>query len=191
MYDNIDVYGRDVVDIGTNVGDSSIYFALKGARKVVGVEPLPNVYAQAIENIKLSHLEGKIFLINAALGSKSGKIKVPCSTSTYRSGVFSTLRTNGECEVPMVTLSEVMEQISEPYLLKMDCEGCEFDVILNDYEHVKMFEKLIIEHHAKITGIEYTKLVDKLSSDFQCELTSSVPGASKEEVGLLWCDKNK
>jgi hypothetical protein len=44
-YDNIDVYGRDVVDIGANVGDSSIYFALKGARKVVGVEPLPNVYA--------------------------------------------------------------------------------------------------------------------------------------------------
>ncbi len=190
-YDNIDVYGRDVVDIGANVGDSSIYFALKGARKVVGVEPLPNVYARAIENVKLNHLEGKIFLINAAIGSKSGKIKVPCNTSTFASDGFSTLRTNGECEVPIVTLSEVMKQITEPYLLKMDCEGCEFDVILNDYEHVKMFEKLIIEHHTKSTGIEYTKLVDKLSSDFHCELTSSVPWASKEEIGLLWCDKIK
>lgn len=189
-YDNIDVYGRDVVDIGANVGDSSIYFALKGARKVVGVEPLPNVYARAIENVKLNHLEGKIFLINAALGSKSGKIKVPCNTSTFTSGLFSTLRTNGECEVPIVTLSEVMKQISEPYLLKIDCEGCEFDVILNDYEHVKMFEKLIMEYHANITGIEYTKLVDKLSSDFHCEL-ASVPWASKEEQGLLWCDKIK
>ena len=191
IYDNIDVYGRDVVDIGANVGDSSIYFALKGARKVVGVEPLPNVYAQAIENVKLNHLEGKIFLINAALGSKSGKIKVPCNTSTFTSNVFSTLRTNGECEVPIVTLSEVMEQITEPYLLKMDCEGCEFDVILNDYEHVRMFEKLNVEHHAKFTGIEYTKLIDKLSSDFHCELTSSVPTASKEEVGLLRCNKIK
>jgi len=190
-YDNIDVYGRDVVDIGANVGDSSIYFALKGARKVVGVEPLPNVYARAIEHVKLNHLEGKIFLINAALGSKSGKIKVPCNTSTYGSDGFSTLRTNGECEVPIVTLSEVMKQITEPYLLKMDCEGCEFDVILNDYEHVKMFEKLIIEHHAKSTGIEYTKLVDKLSKDFHCELTSLAPWVSKEEQGLLWCDKIK
>ncbi|MEJ2779447.1 FkbM family methyltransferase [Stygiolobus sp. CP850M] len=190
-YDNIDVYGRDVVDIGANVGDSSIYFALKGARKVVGVEPLPNVYARAIENVKLNHLEGKIFLINAALGSKSGKIKVPCNTPTYDSDRFSTLRTNGECEVPIVTLSEVMKQITEPYLLKMDCEGCEFDVILNDYEHVRMFEKLLMEHHAKFTGIEYTKLVDKLSSDFHCELTSSAPWVSKEEIGLLWCDKIK
>ncbi len=43
-YDNVDVYDKDVVDIGANVGDSSIYFALKGARKVVGVEPLPLVF---------------------------------------------------------------------------------------------------------------------------------------------------
>jgi hypothetical protein len=83
-----------------------------------------------------------------------------------------------------------MKQISEPYLLKMDCEGCEFDVILNDYEHVRMFEKLTIEYHAKSVGVEYTKLVDKLSSDFHCEL-ASVPGGSKEEVGLLLCNKIK
>ena len=78
------------------------------------------MYARAIENVKLNHLEGKIFLINAALGSKSGKIKVPCNMSTFTSVHFSTVRTNGECEVPIVTLSEVMKQINEPYLLKMD-----------------------------------------------------------------------
>jgi FkbM family methyltransferase len=149
------------------------------------------VYARAIENIKINHLEDKIFLINAALGSKSRKLKVPCNTLTFASDGFSTLGTNGEYEVPIVTLSEVMKLITEPYLLQIDCEGCEFDVILNDYEHVKMFEKLIIEHHAKFTGIKYTKLVDKLSSDFHCELTSSVPWASKEEIGLLVCDKIK
>ncbi len=114
---------------------------------------------------------------------------MPCIASTFYSIGFSTLKSKGECKVPIVTLSEVMKQITEPYLLKMDCEGCEFDVILNDYEHVRMFDKLIIEHHAKITGIEYTKLVDKLSSDFHCELTSLAPSISKEEQGLLWCDK--
>jgi FkbM family methyltransferase len=190
-YDNIDVYDRDVVDIGANVGDSSIYFALKGARKVVGVEPLPNVYAHAIENVKLNHLEGKIFLINAALGSMSGKIKVPCNTPASRSSYFSSLRAKGECEVPVVTLSEVMRHITEPYLLKMDCEGCEFDVILNDYEHVKMFEKLIVEYHAKLPVFEYTKLIDKLHKDFHCKLTSYEPWVPKEYLGLLRCDKNK
>ncbi|WP_245544520.1 FkbM family methyltransferase [Metallosphaera yellowstonensis] len=191
VYGNINVLNKEVIDIGANVGDSSIYFALKGARKVVGVEPLPNVYARAIENVKLNHLEGKIFLINAAIGSKRGKLKVPCNMSTLMSNGFSTLKSNGDCEVPIVTLTEVMKQITEPYLLKMDCEGCEFDVILNDYEHVRMFEKLLMEHHAKFTGIEYTKLIDKLSKDFHCELTSLAPWVSKEEQGLLWCDKIK
>ncbi len=116
---------------------------------------------------------------------------MPCNTLTFTSSGFSILKSNGECEVPIITLSEVMKLITEPYLLKIDCEGCEFDVILNDYEHVKTFEKLIIEHHAYITGIDYTKLVDKLSSDFHCELTPLAPWVSKEEQGLLWCDKIK
>jgi hypothetical protein len=54
-----------------------------------------------------------------------------------------------------------------------------------------MLDKLIVEHHAKFTGIECTKLIDKLSSDFHCELTSVVPWVSKEEVGWLTCDKIK
>ena len=35
--------GREVVDVGTNVGDSALYFVLNGAKKVIAVEPLPNV----------------------------------------------------------------------------------------------------------------------------------------------------
>jgi FkbM family methyltransferase len=33
-------------------------------------------------------------------------------------------------------------------VLKMDCEGCEFDVIINDYQHVKPFKELIVEYHS-------------------------------------------
>jgi len=30
----------------------------------------------------------------------------------------------------------------------MDCEGCEYDVILNDYEHVRLFDEVYFEYHA-------------------------------------------
>ena len=26
----------------------------------------------------------------------------------------------------------------------MDCEGCEFNMILNDYEHVKLFKEVVL-----------------------------------------------
>jgi len=35
--------GREVVDVGASVGDTALYFVLNGARKVIAVEPLPNV----------------------------------------------------------------------------------------------------------------------------------------------------
>jgi hypothetical protein len=31
--------GRDVVDVGANVGDTALYFVLNGARKVIALEP--------------------------------------------------------------------------------------------------------------------------------------------------------
>jgi hypothetical protein len=46
----------------------------------------------------------------------------------------------------------------------MDCEGCEYDVILNDYEHIKLFEELVVEYHGSLENI----LLNILRKDFNC-----------------------
>jgi len=46
--------GRDVIDVGANAGDTALYFVLHGARKVIAVEPLPNVARCAEKNLKLN-----------------------------------------------------------------------------------------------------------------------------------------
>jgi len=61
--------GRDVIDVGASVGDSALYFVLNGARKVIAIEPLPNVAKCAEENLKLNGVTDEVKLINAALGS--------------------------------------------------------------------------------------------------------------------------
>ncbi|QXJ31883.1 FkbM family methyltransferase [Saccharolobus shibatae] len=88
QYD-IDVKDREVVDIGANVGDSAIYFAAKGASRVYAFEPLPSIYEVASQNVKINNVQNKITLINAAVGSKEGKIKIPSSTSMKESGAFT------------------------------------------------------------------------------------------------------
>lgn len=45
----------------------------------------------------------------------------------------------------------------------MDCEGCEFDVIMNDYEHVKLFRELLLEVHG-----DEKELLSRLSKDYKC-----------------------
>ena len=45
-----------VIDIGGEVGDSAIYFSLKGATKVIVFEPFPNNFKYLAENIKINNL---------------------------------------------------------------------------------------------------------------------------------------
>jgi len=59
-YEPLGVEGRVVVDVGAFVGDSAIYFALKGARKVIAIEPHPSAFVEMLDNIKLNNMEGVI-----------------------------------------------------------------------------------------------------------------------------------
>jgi hypothetical protein len=66
----LSVNGRTVIDVGAFVGDSSIYFALRGAKKVIAVEPHPKAFSELLGNIKfkLNNLIDVIIPINVAIG---------------------------------------------------------------------------------------------------------------------------
>ena len=162
--------GRDVIDVGANVGDSALYFVLNGARKVIAVEPLPNVAKCAEENVRLSGAADKVKVINAALSYEPAS--VPCDYDVSLSNGFSTLKGNGPCKVPGVTLSDLLNTVDDPYLLKMDCEGCEAQVILGPKrERLRAFEHIILETHPFITGVSDYKLLLSLKElGFECRL---------------------
>ena len=70
--------------------------------------------------------------------------------------------------VPAVTLGELINRFNidpNDAVIKMDCEGCEFDVILSDYEHVRLFRELILEYHSNAN-----KLLKVLSKDYRCDV---------------------
>ena len=73
-YDSFDVKDKVVIDVGAFVGDSAICFALKGAKRVIAVEPHPGAFAEMLENIKLNKIENITIPVNAGLASKSGKV---------------------------------------------------------------------------------------------------------------------
>jgi methyltransferase, FkbM family len=144
--------GRDVIDVGANTGDSALYFVLNGARKVIAVEPLPNVARCAEENVRLSGATDKVKVINVALSYEP--VSVPCDYDVRSSRDFSTLKGSGPCKVPGVTLGDLLDMIDDPYVLKMDCEGCEAQVILGpERERLRAFEHIIFETHPHITGV--------------------------------------
>jgi len=72
-YEQLDVKGKVVIDVGAYIGDSAIYFALKGARKVIAIEPHPGAFAEMLDNTKLNNMESVIIPINAGLASSRAK----------------------------------------------------------------------------------------------------------------------
>jgi FkbM family methyltransferase len=142
-WNGLNVEGKVVVDIGAFIGDSSIYFALRSAKRVIAVEPHPEAYKEMVENIRLNGLEDVIIPINAGLSSRSGVI---CIKNVDVEGTYGTYHGLSECDtaVPAITLADIIDKydVSRDVVLKMDCEGCEYDVILNDYEHVKLFNEI-------------------------------------------------
>jgi len=160
--------GREVIDVGANTGDTALYFILNGARKVIAVEPLPNIARCAEENVRLSGATDKVKVINATLSDEP--VSVPCDYDVVSSRTFSTLSSSGPCKVPGVTLGDLLNMVEDPYLLKMDCEGCEAQVILGpERERLRAFKHIILETHPHITGVSNDKLLVSLKElGFEC-----------------------
>jgi len=182
-YSFINVGNRDVVDVGAYVGDTAIYFALRGAKRVITIEPHPEAFKEMIENIKLNNIEDIVIPVNAGLASRPGEI---CVENVDVNETIGTYHKLGECDtlVPAITLADVIERfaIDHRAVLKMDCEGCEFDVILNDYEHLRTFKELIFEYHLRASSEPLSRLLEVLAKDYSCKIVRK-----KGDIGIVHC----
>ncbi len=129
-YSFLPVNGKEVVDIGANIGDSSIYFANRGAKYVIAIEPNKTSYDCAAQNIAINGYSAKIKLIMAACGPNDTIL-------------------SSEQDVEFLTLKTLIQKYcSCPEILKIDCEGCEYDFILNaSGNDLSRFSHIQIEYH--------------------------------------------
>ena len=60
-YGGINIQNGNVVDISAFIGDTVIYFASKGAQKVIAFEPAKHLFSIAVQNVKIR--PRKIFIL--------------------------------------------------------------------------------------------------------------------------------
>lgn len=154
-WDMVNYKNRTIIDIGGNVGDTALYFANKGGN-VIAFEPVKHLYDLALENLSLnSSLKKNIKFFNKAVGGKRGVINI-------HSNAFSDYADeNMSYDVEVITVNDIIENYDvKPDILKMDCEGCEFEIISS--ADLSMFNDIIFEHHSFITGKNHKNLMDIL-----------------------------
>ena len=87
-------------------------------------------------------------------------------------------------EVNIITIEDILNENNiKPDILKIDCEGCEYNIILNT--DLSAFNDIIFEHHQILIKKDYNLLIDKLKSQgFEVEKLTET-AANFEEVGLI------
>ena len=188
-YSALEVLGRDVVDIGASFGDSAIYFSARGAKHVYAFELYPSSYALGVRNVAANSMKKRITFLNEGCGPRSGSILIdPKQIST----VFGKAKSARKGKrVKISTLEGIVKRYKIGNgLLKVDCEGAEYEIILGAKDStLKRFTQMIIEYHHG-----YRDLVERLdAAGFECTHTMprEMAGGAGErfEIGFIYASR--
>ncbi|MCX6722138.1 MAG: FkbM family methyltransferase [Candidatus Staskawiczbacteria bacterium] len=151
-----------IIDIGANIGVYSVFAARKENNIVYAFEPMTNNFKLLVENIKLNKLEGKILPFNLAVGAKKEKRTLYLGGSPFHSlypaenSPFNTRYDNkltakqNYIEIECISLKDIFQENKIGYcnMLKLDCEGAEFEILYSlPEEYFKKIEKIRVEYH--------------------------------------------
>jgi FkbM family methyltransferase len=147
--------GWRVVDIGGNVGLFAMHAASQGAH-VVSYEPHP----QSAACFRANTAKWEVKLHEAAVVGTNAGQPMTLYLNPHRVNRHSLLAQDvktGEAlaqgiEVPTVSVSEVLAQPCD--LLKVDCEGGEFDIFRNAGDALRNAERIIAEIHLNAGDVQ-------------------------------------
>lgn len=144
-YKFLSVNNEVVVDVGANIADSSIYFAISGARKVIALEPFPYSYKTGKRNVDENGLGGIIDFINGGYGNGE---EMMVDENVISNGGSKLIPSASGKKVKLYSLKEIVNHYNiDTGVLKMDCEGCEYNILNEDDETLRRFKKIQIEYH--------------------------------------------
>ena len=147
-------YGRlaalgTVVDIGGNIGAFALFAARQGATKVIAFEPNSAAHACLQRNVAENGLEGIVQARRLAVTAVAEqRVRFPVAPSPYNriagkneQGDYETVETTS---LARIIAKEAPGGID---LLKLDCEGGEYDILFASDAPLHQVREIRMEYH--------------------------------------------
>jgi len=174
------VAGKNVLDIGANIGMFTLMVSAMGARKVVAVEPVLETFMQLCRNINKGGFDNIIPYKNI-ISDKHGEYAKISKKANH--GHNSLYNVDDDFEsVFTISLSNIMREFGDAkdIVLKLDCEGSEYDILLNaSKQDMDRVGRIMMEVHADLHPVHkgFDILTNKLK-DF---------GFKVEDIKQVYC----
>ncbi|HEX7556321.1 MAG TPA: FkbM family methyltransferase [Leptolinea sp.] len=178
-----------IIDIGAGIGEFAIQAAAACPDGVVyGFEPFPESYQLFQKNIKDNSLTN-IHPIEAAVSSIPGAMVMDTSSGNplqfrMQPGVHS------QSAIKTVMLIDFLNEngISQCDLLKLDCEGGEYDILLPlSQQELGRFQRIVMEYHDALTPHNHKELVEHIKNGgFNVEVVQNVV---HDELGYIYAQR--
>lgn len=184
----IDFKSTDVIiDIGSHIGLFAIYISQFNKNgKILCYEPYDENYKILLENIENNNFKN-IFTFNKAVSKKNGEIFLYINKDTAANNIYD--KSSNFIKVNSTTLKEIIDSnhIEKCELLKLDCEGAEYEILMNlDPNIFKKINNIIMEcHFVETEFIQFTNL-----KKFLIEMNYNVETRNIDsELAILYCKK--
>ena len=146
-----------IIDIGANVGIYALALAAgQPNRRILAIEPVPEVYAQLAKNVHLNGFSDRIAMLPCCVGEKSGDTHFFVSTFSELSGRSEEsasrwgAKVSRQVTVAMKRLDTIVKESSPPDIVKIDVEGSAADVLQGGTETLERHQPIVfLELHTE------------------------------------------
>jgi len=122
--------GMSFLDIGSNIGNHSIFFAkICKAKKVFAFEPQKEVFRILLKNIKINKSENIIHAFNLAIGDSNYKTKAKKINPDNLGATAISNEKFIDGDISVVTLCSIIPENTKIDIIKVDVEGMEIKVL--------------------------------------------------------------
>jgi FkbM family methyltransferase len=182
-----------VIDIGAGLGD----FAITAAKKcrhgfVYAYEPFPESFELMQRNLSLNRVEN-VDAQPYAVGATPGEMHLRTASGVpvlYSTAADDDHVGKDDVSVRATTLDEIFEtfKLKTCDLLKMDCEGAEYDILFHTRPStLQKMKRICLEYHDGVTEYSHLDLIDFFEKNGFSVLRD--PSPVHKHTGLLFVSK--
>lgn len=184
------------IDIGMNVGFTSLFFAnKKNCINVFSFEPFKKTYDLALKNLSINKFSSKINAFDYGLGFPERVLEVEYNENFKGSmginGLAEYIEDGSQKELAQLYIKDVSNVIekykhnfSDKKIVKIDCEGSEYEIFdqLDKNNQITTFDYYLIEWH-----IKEPKQITDILLKYNYKIISF--NESADDIGMIYAFK--